>query len=353
MQTIRKWLVVGIIFLFIGTAVFPTAATNIEKSSSASRGHWLYVGGSGPGNYTKIQDAINNASDGDTVFVYDDSAPYNESVSITKSIYLCGENTTTTIIHGGVGLAANDTIISYFTIFGHISEGWHGDSPPYRNITISHNIINWSVWLGPIVNVTISSNIILTGIFLGGSRVTITGNTIDRASYLGCCYLIGTNNCTISGNNITNGNYGIFIDGNCQHITIVGNTISHCGALIYSLGSSRVDIRRNNFKNNSRNAPGIILSGCRWTQVVENNFINTSENCIWIMGFFNIWDRNYWGHPRLLPKPIYSSNRFILRYLLGWLIHGGSWEPRYPYLILVPLALKYDWHPARQPYDIP
>lgn len=33
-------------------------------------GKTLYVGGSGPGNYTTIQSAINESSNGDTVFVY-------------------------------------------------------------------------------------------------------------------------------------------------------------------------------------------------------------------------------------------------------------------------------------------
>ena len=67
---------------------------------STSSGHWLYVGGRGPGNYTKIQDAINDSSDGDTVFVFDDSAPYFESLIINKSITLLGENQNTTIIDG-------------------------------------------------------------------------------------------------------------------------------------------------------------------------------------------------------------------------------------------------------------
>ena len=35
-------------------------------------GNILYVGGSGPGNFTSIQDAVNNASEGDTVFVFDE-----------------------------------------------------------------------------------------------------------------------------------------------------------------------------------------------------------------------------------------------------------------------------------------
>ena len=68
---LKKGLVVGIILLFIGTAMIPLNGQKIEKlSSPASGGNWFYVGGSGPGNYTDIQDAIDNASDGDTVFVY-------------------------------------------------------------------------------------------------------------------------------------------------------------------------------------------------------------------------------------------------------------------------------------------
>jgi hypothetical protein len=40
----------------------------IENCPAA--GNILYVGGGGPGNYTKIQDAINNAINGDTIFVF-------------------------------------------------------------------------------------------------------------------------------------------------------------------------------------------------------------------------------------------------------------------------------------------
>jgi hypothetical protein len=50
-----------------------TRITNTrEQPSPLTRGKTLYVGGSGEGNYTKIQDAIDNASKGDTVFVYDE-----------------------------------------------------------------------------------------------------------------------------------------------------------------------------------------------------------------------------------------------------------------------------------------
>ena len=120
-KIIRKYLVAGIILLFIGACVIPATAQNIEKSQSTSEGNWLYVGGSGPGNYTKIQDAIDASSDGDMVFVFDDSSPYYEKVEVNKKIDLVGENKNTTIIDGGgtgdvINISAHRVTISGFTI---------------------------------------------------------------------------------------------------------------------------------------------------------------------------------------------------------------------------------------------
>jgi len=68
-------------------------------SIGSYNGHILYVGGSGEGNYTSIQDAINDANDGDTIFVY--SGTYHEKINTySKKICLIGENEKTTIIDG-------------------------------------------------------------------------------------------------------------------------------------------------------------------------------------------------------------------------------------------------------------
>ena len=53
----RKGLAVCIILLFIGICIIPSNAKDTEKLLQTSRGNWFYVGGSGPGNYSKIQDA--------------------------------------------------------------------------------------------------------------------------------------------------------------------------------------------------------------------------------------------------------------------------------------------------------
>jgi len=78
-----------------------------------------YVGGTGPGNYSTIQAAANNATTGDTVLVY--SGTYHESLVIDKAIIIIGEEKNTTIIDGGgtgyvVTLAAGHSTISGFTV---------------------------------------------------------------------------------------------------------------------------------------------------------------------------------------------------------------------------------------------
>jgi nitrous oxidase accessory protein NosD len=121
-----KLLTVGIILIFAGTYVIPAIAQNITPSLP-SRGNWLYVGGSGPGNYTHIQDALNNATDGDTVFVY--SNVYDENLIINKSVQLLGENRQTTSVESVQDLDTilvngSDINISNFRILANITHFW-------------------------------------------------------------------------------------------------------------------------------------------------------------------------------------------------------------------------------------
>jgi len=90
-----------VILMFVSASVV-VVSYNVEKSSALSfDGNTLYVGGSGLNNYTRIQDAIDNASDWDTVFVYNGS--YYENVLVDKSISLIGEDRNLTFIDGSGG----------------------------------------------------------------------------------------------------------------------------------------------------------------------------------------------------------------------------------------------------------
>jgi len=99
---IHKTLVIVIILFFVFMSITPSfAIINVKKSSiPVFSGNTLYVGGTGPDNYSSIQSAINDASDGDAVFVFDDSSPYIENLIVDKSISLIGEDRNTTIIDG-------------------------------------------------------------------------------------------------------------------------------------------------------------------------------------------------------------------------------------------------------------
>jgi len=122
---VNKIFVVGVICIILSTIIVPAIGTYnayndlIPKTSNIIRisggGNILYVGGSGPNNYTKIQDAIDAASDGDTIFVYDDSSPYLEDFVIYKSVTLMGENRNTTILDGVMLVNSNSTVVENVT----------------------------------------------------------------------------------------------------------------------------------------------------------------------------------------------------------------------------------------------
>ena len=116
-------LIIGITVLLIGMSVTPSTGINLVKQSTKATldGNTLYVGCLGPGCYSKIQDAVDDASDGDTVFVYDDSSPYIENIIINKTINLIGENRDTTVIDGNgsgdvIHLDIDGVYISGFTL---------------------------------------------------------------------------------------------------------------------------------------------------------------------------------------------------------------------------------------------
>jgi len=100
----------SLLIFFVIFAAASSHAISLEKqtSSKTSYGNVLYVGGNGTGNYTNIQDAIDDAISGDTIFVFDDSSPYYENLIINKSISLIGENKKTTIIDGS---GANNIVL--------------------------------------------------------------------------------------------------------------------------------------------------------------------------------------------------------------------------------------------------
>jgi len=127
----------------------------IDKAEG-SDGTTFYVGGSGPGNYTAIQSAIDDASDGDTVFVY--SGTYYENLIVDKEILLIGQDKNSTIIDGNmqsdaITLIENNVTVKNFLIknSGQVSEVYSGISIQSSGNNICNNKISGGNYCGIII----------------------------------------------------------------------------------------------------------------------------------------------------------------------------------------------------------
>jgi len=365
---IQKGLAIGIILLFVGTGIIPAIAQNMEKLSlPTSRGIWLYVGGSGPGNYSKIQDAVDNSSDGDAVFVYNDSSPYYENVVVDKSINLIGEDRDTTVIRSDgfsiFSIIVDNVNVSGFKVVGSSNGIYIGSD----NNIISGNYFEFN-WIGIKLwgasNNVISNNIMqyidCDGILFSYdcNKNTILNNTIE-CIFRSCIYLEGSTSGNVIINNvIKSATFGIYFTSLLFHSPsnndIIGNYIQGAMRGIYlggsfggsvsdniiiknsvgiELKSSRPDMITGNYiiENNYQ---GIrITSHSRFNKITYNTFMNNTQHAFFSDCIYNIWDYNFWGRPRLLPYPIF-----------GYLWYGK--------LLHVPWV-NIDWHPAQEPYDIP
>jgi len=245
----KRILAIGIILLFIGSISSSTGFNVIEQSNTTSNGKTLYVGGSGPGNYTKIQDAIDNASDGDTVYVYDDSSPYYENVVVNKSINLIGEDRDSTKIQGDgyenvINVTSDWTNITGFTVMSNQSY------PRGINLGSNHNTVTGN---------NLSNNGVGIGLSTYSSNKTIIENRITynniRNNEYGIFLKLADNN-TIKGNNITDNYYrkkggGIYLFYSNNNNTIIGNNISNNGGGISLYGPNKYNILRSNIINNN------------------------------------------------------------------------------------------------------
>jgi parallel beta-helix repeat protein len=256
MTLIRKELTVIITFLFIGTCIIPLTAQEFEKSSqSTTKGNWLYVGGSGPGNYTTIQDAIDDSSDGDTVFVYNDSSPYDENIMVNKRIMLIGEDKYTTIINGSdnedtVNITADNVSISGFTI-----HGWYIG----LKIISVHNTISNNIFSNSTYSIILSDS--------SGNEIFL--NTINNSAVGIELHTSQANK--IHDNLISNNSDGILVWYSSLDNLIQNNTIKFNHDIGIRLSTTSATVSGNNFSNNSA---GLVLSYCSDNFVKNNCFFN-------------------------------------------------------------------------------
>jgi len=294
----RKIITLGVMLLFLGMTISSSTGLYLNEQSikPLSSGNILYVGGNGTGNYSKIQDAINDSLDGDTVYVF--NGTYYENVKVNKSINFIGEDRETTIIDGNqigivVRIIAHGVNISGFTIQNCTRGANYAGIKIYSNHNIIrdniirlNNVYAYGIWLGdynsPSNNNTITGNNICSNKGYGirlfqSSNNIISGNNISKNS-CGISITSHSNNNIIINNNISSNfmSSGILLSGDSDLNTIIGNTISsnkENGINLYY--SNNNNITGNNISSNNRR--GIFTYQSSNNYIEGNNIISNNK----------------------------------------------------------------------------
>ena len=250
----------------------------------------ITVAKDGSGDYEKIQDAIDNANIGNSVFV--SNGTYFENVVVNKTINLTGESRENTVIDGNksgdvVRIEADWVNLSGFLI-KNSGEKYYQDgievmskNNQITNCIISNNsgsgkgIYFYKSTNNQIKNCTFSKNGISLESFSNNNQIKnciISSGGISLRDY----YDNQIKNCTIS-------NSGIFLgsSSNNQIINCTLNNSSRRG--IYISYSSNNKIINCSISDNSEN--GIYIGGSSNNQIMNSTISNNSGG-----GIYFYWD---------------------------------------------------------------
>jgi len=251
---------------------------------------WI-VDDDGPADFHTIQEGINAANLGDTIYVK--AGTYYECLFVGKSLSLIGENRNTTTIdaqkeygsENAVWIEAKDVKVSGFTIrnVGNRHSGILviGTPSVITSCVISNNKVvnntNYAIFLQDAPFTTVSGNMITNngiGLFVGSPR---------------------DDNDTIMGNIIANNTEGIVFQGGNDNL-VSKNMVMENGKGIHldTYGGRGQIIKNNNLLNNEH---GIYLYCSSNNTIYHNNFINNTKQV------YDYW----WGYPELSVGPYVNS----------------------------------------------
>ena len=255
-KRVASGIILTLLMLSILTLVF-----NVQPAKAEPR-TWI-VDDDGPADFHTIQEAIDAANPGDTVYVR--AGIYCENVIVSKTISIIGEDNVKTVIDGRKGSYVIQIVNNNVTISGfYIKNGTWGIFAESRNSTIEDN---------KVLDCTYA-------IFVSGSGNKIRRNLITNVSrgiQIWYCdnsvvnnEIIGNQTQFTIGVGLTSGGYT-----KCEGNEVIGNNVTGFWTAI-SLYTSMSD--RPIYDNH----------------IYHNNFVNYTENVNFFRAVFNnFWDDGY------------------------------------------------------------
>jgi parallel beta-helix repeat protein len=296
------------IAILLTVLLMGTLAITLKSTRAISEPNTITV----PDDYQKIQEAINAAKAGDTIFVK--AGTYNEDyVALNKSVSLVGDNQKSLIYyHTSLGfiVTANEVHLTGFTIMNiEAGQGHAVDIANSSNCIIENNLLE--------------NNLVGISLYASSSGNTISGNALEHNER--SIELIDSSDNTISDNNITDALVsGISLDLSSGN-TVSGNRISDLedgmGALMLWKSSNSVishnllfggnpmlmiDCTNNTLSENfvMDSEYGVVVGTSSGNSIYNNYFINVTQLILDTeiragLPSENFWDNgaegNYWS----------------------------------------------------------
>ncbi len=264
-KTLSKLAAIFIVLIVLISLYFLFYSNNFNNQNNNGS---YFVSIDGKGDYSSIQEAIDSASDNETIFV--SAGTYFENIKLTKPLELIGKDKNTTIIRGNgsdvvIYISADYVKIRGFKI---TNGGPAGTSDAGIEIGSSYNTIsdcdissnqNYGLYLQASPKNT--KNKIKNNIFSNNKRgifaYTAKANNIslnmfkDNTDY-GMYLQGGSDNNTISDNIFTeNSNYALRILGSDKNTVINNRFISNNKGLYFCCGATNNIAYSNVFINNT------------------------------------------------------------------------------------------------------
>ena len=216
-----------------------------------------------PDDYGSIQEAIDYASEGDTIYVKEGT--YHENLLINKPLSLIGENVDTTVIDGNppegyripIKIQCDNVSVSGFKLL-------YG----YAGITV-----------GEVKHCSISGNRIAGGQhgikLFGTSYSNITENYLEQIGLSGAIQLSDSNYNLVTGNYITSCTEGIQVWQHSTNNTVMENTITKCDDKAIRLQYADNNTVARNYVSNSDIGTSIYVANNN--TITHNSYVNNTE----------------------------------------------------------------------------